>query len=570
MVKLIDPDVPPEFEAAMKDIMTSLPSGPGDPVIARTRRKARLPLSKYTARRQLEAIRSACEILADRLDMPAGTDERRAFVYAQCRLILTGTFDPAYWTPQYRQSQVVISSTPTSADDPDPPPYSYRTIDNLPSRPTYAPGALDAGQPRYTGWTTGERFDDKLLAWQRAVYDLDNELNDRDSEPTFYKLAGLLQMDSDARGSRGMASIMAQREFAPPGSLPDFDSAVPLANALSFYWRYRPPKGVAPYYSFSLPRNIIARLYPSDAALAGAPLSDLAMSVWPRALMGREFNNNTLVTTSLSNTENVFQISEDIGAEQKPIIYTHADIPHAANIHTGAETAMAPVASYRPPQSSLSRVLLGEYIEDYRVRSTKGKNRGALQMPPPPENGWGHDLGAAPAACGFMRWFYHPPEPEKFWLLQFDRAGQCISVGDLAGMSWPWAVEPTLIGEVVEDRVVFNFRPYGIATFTRSGALIGAFPRSGFWSDYCLTRTGIWFMDSSARVWHTRYGSGDALMMRALPYAGAGIAQYQDGVYIAAGSSNTGIIHLDGSFEPTPVHSYTGLMNGWTLNWRPA
>jgi hypothetical protein len=569
VVKIVDPDVPPEFQAAMADILSSLPSGPGGQVVGRTRRKARLSLKKYTAREQLLAIKSACETLASRLGYSEGTPPWRAFVYAQVRAILEGRFSPEYWVPQYRSSQQIIASTPASTPDPSPPPYSYRVIDNLPTVPTYAPGVSSSGLPRYTGWRVGDYFEDKLLAWQRAIYELDLPLNDRDGEPTFFQLSGTQEMDSDRRGSRAMCSIMAQRNFAPAGGCAPFDSAVPMADALSFYWRYRAPKGEAPFYTVSLPRRIVARLYPRAPEISSAPLESLAVSVWPRAMLGRAYNNNVTVSTTLDHAENVFQLSEEIGAQQKPLIYTHAEITKAGDIHTGAESVIAPVASWKPPQSSRSRVRLCEYSDEYMTRSTRGAARGTIKLQPGDPHLIWSEGGAGPAAAGWMRLFYRFVTTSEIVICVYDRAAQLLGEISIAPQAAPWNVFPVLVGEVIAGRIILRYPGAGYACYDQGGNLLGRVIAPTTDTPITLTQEGVWWLNASHEVHLSRYGSGDSLVVRTLPGPGYGIAQYADGIYICAGAGHTGVLRSDGTLEATPLQSWTGQLSGWTLNWRP-
>ena len=305
---LTDQSIPAEFAAQMALILSSLPSVPGVPFSARTRRKARLSLRTYSAREQLLAIKSACEIIADYADLPRGSVERSDFIYARVREILSGVFNNLYWAQCNVKTAVTMAATATGVPDPAPPPYGYRVSGNLPTLPTYGAGVLSSGNPAYSGSRSGNYFFDNSLSWRRTVFSLINSLSDRESVPTFVQLLCTMYITGNMRGSRPMASLMMHRKFGLADALPSQDGNSPIPDALSFYWRYPTPSDAAPFYDVIAPRNVVARIYPSPAEIAQGALAETAVSVFPRPMLGRGNNNNDKVDTSLSGDPVVWQL----------------------------------------------------------------------------------------------------------------------------------------------------------------------------------------------------------------------------------------------------------------------
>jgi len=307
-MQLKDYAAPPEFADQMALLMTALASEPDRTLKARTRRRARRAMKSYTISPQLEGILDACATLASRLGYKTPSQARNNIIYEQSRAILRGEFDPAYWLEQEKTSQVSIASIPTSVPNPLPAPYSYLDPTNMPTIPTYPDGELNEGPPRYVGSTFGTHYEDTLLKWHRTIYELGKPLTSRTAEPTFLMIDGTLDITTDKRGDRPLTSMMVHAQFGEPGALPDFAAAPPLSGAMSFYWRYKAPAAVAPYYHVVHPRRIVARLYPGKDALASGNLGSIALSVFPRPMFGHEQNNNTAVTVILDHTEKIYQL----------------------------------------------------------------------------------------------------------------------------------------------------------------------------------------------------------------------------------------------------------------------
>ena len=356
-MRIANQAIPPEYAQLLALIQSKNRNAHGGSAIARTRRRARRPISARQVRDQLFHIIDACHTLADRLDYPADSRARREFIYAQTQAILRGELLEPYWISQPLATSAILTSTATSVDDLSPPPYAYRVEWNLPTRPTYPPGALGSGPPSYAGSTAAGRFADERTTWSREIYTLGSPLEDRDTEPTFLQLASTIVIDTDARGSRPMCSILIQRTFAPAGTLIADTPAWPFRNALSMYWRYRVPFGVAPYYHVAHDRAILIRLYPIKAQLAHVPLGEIAISIAPRPMLGRGFNNNTSVQTSLTNTTRIVQINPRV-RDRGP--YTIKEYRYAYDVN------QTPIATTRRVPTG---ALLYPWLRDQTVNS---------------------------------------------------------------------------------------------------------------------------------------------------------------------------------------------------------
>lgn len=307
-MKIYGQDVPPEYADQMIQIITALPSEPGNPAKAHTSKKARRASKKFTSRPQLQGIIEACETLARRLEMQPAAPITREFVHARAREILIGVFNPNYWKEVPRKSTRMLFATAAYQLDTAPPPYAYRTPTNRPSIPIYGQAVASSGEPEYIGLRTDDIFHDGSLKWRRDVYDLIEPIDSPDYEPVFFTLSGTLNIIGDKRGSRPMTSIMVHKQFMRPGTAPASSPDPRITGALSFYWRYGIPKATAPFYNVIYPRNLVARLYPIEANLAGGYAQQLVLSIFPRPMLGRGYNNNNIVSVTLNETHQVYMI----------------------------------------------------------------------------------------------------------------------------------------------------------------------------------------------------------------------------------------------------------------------
>ena len=307
MMWITDQSVPPEYADQMAAILSTLPSAPGVPGQARTRRAARMSANTYTVRTAFAALADAVAYLADKLQYPPRSQPRRGFEYARLRELLTGEVNPDYWQQLPAPVRRIFTSTPSSIPDPDPPPYAYRDPANLPTIPTYPDGTLTTGTPLYSGSTSAGYFNDDNLTWSRSTYNLITPIDDDDRAPVIARVTADLDISTDARASRPMLSLLTRSEFGPAASIDPDDPTPPLAEPSSYYWRYEIPPSSAPYFALDYQRQVLARLIPSAAELALAPLQQCALAVAPRPMFGRGFNNCTQVDITLEDALELWQ-----------------------------------------------------------------------------------------------------------------------------------------------------------------------------------------------------------------------------------------------------------------------
>jgi hypothetical protein len=306
-VKITSPNPPPELVAWYATILSFTPHGAGLDLGARTRRAATAKLKRPNMRPAHKAIRNAAERIARKKGLVKDKAATTRFVSALTAAIKIGDFDPELWQTILPRSEVYITATADSVIDPDPGPYAYRDDDNLPSIPTYHDGEADAGPARYHGATTTGIFRDDSLTWHRIVYDLYDQLDAANTTPTYLRLTGTIHATADKRGARPMLSFLIDFDYKKWSDIADFDPTPPLHDNLSDYWRFEVPTGAPPYYDVTQPFAMTLAMRPTPAELATGPIYSVAVSILPRPLYGRGYNNNTEVTITIDHTATLHQ-----------------------------------------------------------------------------------------------------------------------------------------------------------------------------------------------------------------------------------------------------------------------
>jgi len=305
---LFDTNPPPDQAQAFGELVSPDPQAPMTGGRARTRRGARQkkpPQQPSEAKIQAQLTAS---LIVFRLGRPDSLPDERALKYAIEREILTGYFNTDYFLECELLDTTYLSDEPDSVPDPAPRPYGYRIAGNLPTVPTYHNGLTAAGPSRYQGFLTGEYFHDHLLVWSRRLFNLPTLSPDGRIEPAWHKFEGQLTINTDARGSRPMCSVLMKFRLTNQGENPlQYDDS-PTFEPLSFYWRFKPPLGTAPYYHVTQPVRLINNAGDQRNLATAGPINRLLVLAAPRPMLGYGQNNCSSIDTALTGDSKIYQL----------------------------------------------------------------------------------------------------------------------------------------------------------------------------------------------------------------------------------------------------------------------
>lgn len=239
-------------------------------------------------------------------DMASASGQYFAFVVA--RNLAVGVIDPQF----FRQCPVVsaqtMESTAVSVPDPDPPPYGYRTVNFLPTLPTYSDGTPTAQPPGYQGGKVGTHYEDAVLRWRKIQYEC-NAINEPDvADRVVMRWDLTIDAETSSRGSRPMFSLNIFGVIAKTGAPALTQNTPPILKKTQLYWRFAIPKGHAPFYHEAQVRKVVkalSRIAKKQGAGTGV---GIILSASNRPMMGRGYNNNDFVETTLTGDPELWEI----------------------------------------------------------------------------------------------------------------------------------------------------------------------------------------------------------------------------------------------------------------------
>lgn len=299
-MKTTGPNPPALLAATFWRLVSAGSAGGAAAGTARTRRGARYRKPKSRALPSSRAIWAMCKQWAIAHAELNALPIDPAFARARYREAMDRTYPSRWW---YRLAPVALAywtSTPTSTERLDPPPYAYRDANNRPSTPTYPPAVPGAAPARAGGATVAQVWADGPWTW--AAYDYLIPVADMPADPSHAVIDAsyTISVSSDARGSRPLFSLVARLAQGVPSD-PQMDASIPpVAGVYSLYTRYRIPASPAPYYN-ALKQDT---LHTARAISTLPPVADdpprLRLSLGPRPPFGIGYNNNTTATQTLT------------------------------------------------------------------------------------------------------------------------------------------------------------------------------------------------------------------------------------------------------------------------------
>lgn len=307
-MKINTQTIPSELAAAYAKLISRKPTAAGATFTARTKPRATSKAAGRRPRKGLSDIESAVDFLIAYLTKKNGTPPATTFRAAQITALKAGTFDPAYWTKCAEASSTTLENAPTSGAFVGIRNYAYPDPANQPSTPTYGAGVPATGDPAYTGWTTAGTFADTGLRWIRKVFTLKNKFTRNTPEPLFLKLSGNITATANARPSRAMISAIIKRWIVAAGSARLTTTEAPVIKPISAFWRYKTPRGIAPYFALTKPLSLMYSARSPDYEELTGDLTSAVVLVAPMPMMGKRFNNNTSIMSTIAATIELWQI----------------------------------------------------------------------------------------------------------------------------------------------------------------------------------------------------------------------------------------------------------------------
>lgn len=305
---IIDQTIPPELQAEYDKLITKKPTASGLEFVARTKPSATKPASTKKTSVLKRDYEEAVDFLIAYITESTGEAPPPDFRLTQINNLLDGYFDPSYWQTCTELSSDTLENAPATGAFVGVRNYAYPDPANQPSTPTYGAGVSATGDPAYTGWTTGGIFADTGLRWIRKVFTLKNKFTRGTPEPLFLKLSGTITATASTRPSRAMISAVIKRWLVTDTSARLTTTEAPITEVISALWRYKTPHGIAPYFALTKPLQLMYFMRSDKYEETPGDLTRAVVLIAPMPMMGKRFNNNTSVTSTIAATIELWQI----------------------------------------------------------------------------------------------------------------------------------------------------------------------------------------------------------------------------------------------------------------------
>jgi hypothetical protein len=338
MAKYTDQDIPPELVAAYERLISNGVAGVTASGTSRIRTAATRPQRLRKAPYVVRRLSAMVDVLCKRLGLDRDSQSWKNRHFTELEKLLKGEIDPDIWIACTRIASAVLSAAPASVPDPDPPAYAYRDIGNLPTLPTYPLGVEVGGNPLYNGtWDEGY-FKDDLWNWARTVFMLIEEVINPSLVPAFY-FGGLeYEIDTDQRASKPIFSALTMPHFAVAGDAILSSNVPPREEAISLYWRYRIPESESPFYHLNYSRRVMILPRLGETFPPDEPADRAVLTIGPRPMFGRGFNNNSSVSVQMQESVDLYQMHPCIGKAPQPVVRDAAGKYALYNTETGVLT----------------------------------------------------------------------------------------------------------------------------------------------------------------------------------------------------------------------------------------
>ena len=308
MAKIIDQSIPPELQTLWATLHSPAKKTQGASGTVKATNFIKKPKKKPRRNLDLIALKNIAILVADIAFTKKGNQIPPDFVFNMTQDLQLGVIDGEFFRPCTLDYLQTLESIPTYSADLDPPPYGWRTELNAPSVPVYPNGSIVSGGPLYSGQKIGTIFADTVLRWRRKVFksDLVDETNG--DLKVVMRWNSQINIATSARGSRPMVSMNLRACLST-----DTDSVLsskepPIMERTVFYWRFKVPPSAAPYYSSYQVRREVKALSRILKKSGTGLFTRYVLDACNRPMMGRGYNNNNTVDTSLSGDPELFEI----------------------------------------------------------------------------------------------------------------------------------------------------------------------------------------------------------------------------------------------------------------------
>jgi probable HAF family extracellular repeat protein len=310
-VKLFGQTVPPELQALYKALIAKIRTTPSGVVLTRTTKKARAPAPTRRKRQQLIDYEQAVDYLIAYLTKRDGVAPPPEFRATQISYLKWGYFESAYWVQCQELTKNALSNAPVSVPYAGPRAYAYPDPANVPSVPNYGNGSASSAPLTYNGATIAGMFVDLSLKWYRYTFRLEHRFKSSEEEPLFIRIDGSITASGDKRCGRAMLSAIWKAWAVPYGDARLTTTEPPTTTPRQAYYRYRRPTGTPPYYHFVNPLRLVysarVRKYEDQSTW----LKRFVLLIAPMPMMGKRYNNNTAIQTTLTVTNiRLYQIKK--------------------------------------------------------------------------------------------------------------------------------------------------------------------------------------------------------------------------------------------------------------------
>lgn len=317
MAKITDQNIPPELANLYARLVSPMKAAAPPTRKIRTRRAVKRPKPIRKMSATVKNFYRAATAAGIKSGLKADTKELTDFAYSQAKLLMVGVFNPKIWEEITTIAQTTLEEAPTSTENLTPGAYAYRDTANRPTTPTYTGGAPTAAAKGYTGSTSGQLFRDTSYRWRRLTFDAVDIQGNQDTTPVILLWDTQIGIAANRRGSRPMLSLVFQAYKSGADGTKSTDLTPPLLKKTTFYWRFKIPPTVAPFYNATITRKIsmvINGLLKKDGTGATTTITTKSGN---RPMMGKGYNNNTQVDTAHNNDPRLFAIAPCLGASKQ-------------------------------------------------------------------------------------------------------------------------------------------------------------------------------------------------------------------------------------------------------------
>lgn len=304
----VDQVIPAELQAMYSKLITASTLRADTKRQARTTKRARAGSRKKKPKTQVNEITQAVDALIEFLTIKNNAAPAASFRTEQIKQLKIGNFAEEYWQKCTIETEQVLINEPTFNIFVGARNYAYPDPTNQPTVPIYGLGNVSAAPLQYIGYTAGTEYRDVSLKWIRIIFKLKNEFLREKVEPIFLKLQGSVTASADARASRAMLSAIVKRWLVTQTSIRLTTLEPPTSKPLSFLYRYQVPRGEAPYYNKTSPLRIVKSMRSEKYEETPDMITHCVVLAAPMPMMGKRFNNNTSINTTLAATIELWQI----------------------------------------------------------------------------------------------------------------------------------------------------------------------------------------------------------------------------------------------------------------------